>query len=245
MASSYASGGSSTSTKTTSTTDTPPPATRVVFWDPDHADQYIQLREPSPWLRGKLADKRVPGLMEVKVPGATRKVDVQSPPSKGGAKIIVKGWSPSDVQIKVTMWTNEQFEAWQELKPLIRVDGTSTNAVPILHPVAEESSVSSVVIKKVSGLEDGSIPGTKVVTIDATDATTQKNTGTGTAKGGASSQMLVWFELYKSYVVGIKANSGGGGYWLTWSTWIMQNGHPELCGPNPPGYAAWAPPGMP
>ena len=245
MSSSYTSGSGSGSKSTGSgtVTTTIPAATNIEFWS-EYPDSFIQLSEPSPWQTGKLAGKPCPGIMDVEVSGASRKVDAQSPPAKGGAKIVVKGWTPSEVTVKVTIWTPSQWEAWQALKPFLRVDQSGTNTVSIDHAVAAESDITQLTIKKISGVHNGTIVGTKQITIEAIDAGQPKTTGTGTAKGGKS-DALVWFELYKAYVIGIRANSGGGGYWLTWSTWIMQNGHPELCGPNPPGYAAYAPPGMP
>lgn len=241
--------GTGTGTASPATPVAPPPATSVVFWDAN-PEAYVQLRDPGPWLRGKLAGQVIPGLFKVKVTPAKRKVDAQTPPAKGGAKIVVKGWTPASVTITITLWTPTQFEQWQQIKPLLRVDTDKKDPIAILHPVAEESSIFNILVESISGIEDGSIQGTKEITITGTDSGKPKETGSGTATNGKGTTgddniKKGYFAAYTAYVTSIKSNSGGGGYWLEWATWITQQGAPQYAKPVPVGYAAWAPPGSP
>lgn len=240
--SSTGSSGSSSGGTTATTPVAPPSAISVPFWDTNEAG-YAQFGDPSPWLKGKLAGKDCPGTMDVTIPGATRKVDAQSPSGKNGAKIVIKGVEPSKVTVKITLWTSDQWTAWLALEPKLSVK--LKESVTIYHPKADLARISNILITKEPSYEDGTPAGTKIVTFEGIDSGDPKASGTGTAKNGGKPDYLIWFELYQAYVIGIRNNSGGGGYWLTWSTWIMQQGQPQLCAPSPPGYAAWAPPGMP
>ena len=165
--------------------DTPALLSGTPFWD--SVDTAVQFMEPGPWNRCQLGDRVLPGFCVVDVPGRERKVDSKDGAGKGGATQTIKGWSPSDVTITITMWTREQWLAWVDCADDFSVeDKDGDKPWAIFTPAAQIAGVSSILIKKVSAPKIAN--GIATVTINGSDWLAKpKVTGTSTPNSSKTS----------------------------------------------------------
>lgn len=152
----------------------------------------LDTGERSPWDRCTLGAHQLPGLVHVSIPKpAERKVDIKSPDGKAKAKLTVKGWDPAEVEITLLLWTPPHLSEWRKVRADLRDpnDDAESDPMEIIHPVTEDSNIRAIMVKRIGGLEDGRIVGTKTVKIEAVEwAAEVKDVGTGTPTGAKSAE---------------------------------------------------------
>lgn len=132
------------------------------FWDRFTEGYEGKTFADNPYDTVRINGTRLPGRCKLEVKPSLR-VDRQKANGKDGATVIVRGVDPSPVKIKVTLWTREQLEAWQEFvdrywRPpgkTLRGDkaaGTYTqqSALDIGHPRLEGYGITSFVITSIT-----------------------------------------------------------------------------------------------
>ncbi len=87
----------------------------IQFWDPNPAGAYEQLYQATEWDRLVIGGQIVPGICEVSA-SAKYKMDNTSAPGKKGGKSRNAGYQPTDVDIRVHIWTPDQ---WIDFQPLL------------------------------------------------------------------------------------------------------------------------------
>lgn len=128
------------------------------FWDD----------EPDLWDEVQLGGDKLPGLCVIDDGEIGRKLDLRKSPGTDGGRIVDKGYDLGKLKISVTIWTAEQFSAWETLLPKIlpRRKLTDRQPLEIVHPAINEIGIDAVYIVKISPLKNGSVWGSKTSVIE-------------------------------------------------------------------------------
>ena len=108
----------------------------------------------------------LPGL--VQVTGANgRKLDVKQSKGVDGATITDNGSEPEEINLVLTMWTRDQWKAFQAIVPKINPSNVKGKMVPkdIVHPVLNLFSIRRVYITKIVLPQPSRLKGAMEVTI--------------------------------------------------------------------------------
>jgi len=105
-----------------------------------------------------LGEDFLPGLVEVEVDKG-RAVDKQKSKGSDGPTLKDEGYEGAVVTITLTIWTAEQWDAWQSVRPKIdpqRAGGLRT-PLAIDHPETQDAGVATVYVRRIrSGAPRGS-----------------------------------------------------------------------------------------
>lgn len=152
----------------------------VPFWDqfPEAYEEWKD-RNQNPWDILTLNNKRAPGIAEVNVTPHMQ-IDIKKTTGFDGGPTIELGHKAAKVDIAITLWTAEQWEAMQAiLAEIWRLPGrepkgstaltrTRRAAVAISHPNCAIYGISAVLIEGPEGLVPApGIPGAKLLRIRA------------------------------------------------------------------------------
>jgi hypothetical protein len=143
------------------------------FWDsPNGAfDQWIDdLGEASVWDVATLGGRKLPGLVKVDGAEVGRKWDVKTGPGIDGATTTDQGYEVAKPTLTLLLWTPEQWEAWQDIVPLlVPKPGKATKkpptAVPVTHPALNGLGINNLLILSLSAPKPASPKGAFEVTI--------------------------------------------------------------------------------
>lgn len=143
----------------------------------EYAENFIEDLEEAPWDddafawgRCTLGPYLLPGLAKV-VPSSGRKLDIKPIPGSDGGNTTDKGYEGGRVTIDLVMWLKAHRDALLEIIPNIhpRKAGKKRDAYDITHPSASIHGIRSVMVEKIKGPVEGSIPGTKELTIECVE----------------------------------------------------------------------------
>lgn len=84
------------------------------FWSQNLEGFEGPLYAPDPWDTCSLGGLRLPGIIEVSAL-PTQAADIQQPNDRDGAAIVMRGYLPGPVDIKITIWTPRQWEVYQQV----------------------------------------------------------------------------------------------------------------------------------
>jgi len=155
------------------------------WWDA--TQETPTILEGSQWDYLTLGSFELPGILEEppKIePG--RKVDKKNGPGLDGATLTWHGYEPSEVTIKLLLWTEEQWTTWVQLLPFILPKPGKPPADPfdVDHPMLAAYGIEKMMVTKVSGLEKA---GRGIMRVTITGQHWVKTTNTGTVTPKASS----------------------------------------------------------
>lgn len=156
------------------------------WWDT--TPQTSTVLEGSQWDYVRLGTFELPGILEEppKIePG--RKVDKKNGPGLDGATLTWHGYEPSEVTIKLLLWTEDHWSAWIQMLPqlLPQPGKPPANPFDIDHPMLAAYGINKVMVTKVSGLEKAG-RGVMRVTITCQHWVKPKGTGTSTPKASVA-----------------------------------------------------------
>jgi len=136
-----------------------------------------------------LGGYQIPGVLEEppKVE-PSRKADKKNGPGLDGATLTWQGYEPPDVTFKILIWKQEQWEAWQELYPLILPRPGKPPAAPFTaeHPALAVVGIFEIAITKISAPERASQRGVMRITVQGVQWVKPKKVGTSTPKAATS-----------------------------------------------------------
>lgn len=201
------------------------------------------MREVSPWLVCYLDDNQLPGIVKVDCSGQKRKIDVKDPPNQGNAKITIKGFSPSDVKITITIWTPDHLEQWQDIKAKIRTNDAkntskTVSAVNIRNPISEEAGVNAIIIENISGIDFDEKKGTGTIVISAKEFAKPVSVPGGNGTGGANAK---YQHLVDSYILMANTCASTKTGYPDWSSFCINSGAAEFASKPFPGYMQYMP----
>jgi hypothetical protein len=123
---------------------------------------------PNPWDTVSFGgDAKLPGVCKIKgLPMLA--FDRKKAGGVDGATITVNGYLPGPIEVECMIWMPDQYKQLRSVVPLIwrkpnKKEKASELAKPLIHPAVEPLGIRQVVILGVSVLEDGPLPGTKVM----------------------------------------------------------------------------------
>ena len=190
----------------TSTPDGPPDDFQpAIPWVADAPDLYDQITIAGVTLRGLV---RFTGELG-------RKLDVKNAKGADGATITDDGADPETIEIEYTMWTREQWFAWQQFVPIVNPAAQKGKLKPVDvdHPIFALHGIKSIYVEKLAVPTQGRLAGTLQTRIRAIGwrpepkSTTSKSS---TPKSSDPSKDYVWGENNtdpKTYQVA-ESNSG-------------------------------------
>jgi hypothetical protein len=178
----------------------------IAFWAQNSMGFEGELYASNPWDTVTLGGKQLPGLCEVR--GLPRlQLDRQKVNGQDGATLIERGYLPGPIEIKVTIWTPEQWEVMQDVISAIwrkpgKIATTQKKvsqsqikkeakvaeqaALDIDYPGAAMLRIKSVVVDGLSMPEPGSGEQVRVISIKCVEyVPTQPTVATKKVKGAA------------------------------------------------------------
>lgn len=136
-----------------------------------------------------LGGYQVPGVLEEPPKAeASRKADKKNGPGLDGATLTWQGYEPPDVSFKILIWKRDQWEAWQDLYPLILPRPGKPPSAPfsVSHPALAILGITEIAITKVSAPEKASVRGAMRITIQGVQWVKPKQVGTSTPKAASA-----------------------------------------------------------
>lgn len=135
-----------------------------------------------------MADRRVPGLVQVKFKRAHR-VDKKAAGGADNQTITSLGYNGAEVNIELRLWTPQQLVDYQNFTiPSIQPAPGKANARPksvkVAYPSLAMYGVRSLFVTEIAGPEPTHIPQLWKVAIVATQTEPMAQVGTTTQKGG-------------------------------------------------------------
>lgn len=120
-----------------------------------------------------MAGKRVPGLAQVKFKRGHR-VDKRTASGMAGQSMVALGYNPSEINIKITLWTPQQWIDFQTVTvPSVQPHPGKANALPksveVRHPSLGVWGAKQFFVLNVEGPVKGSVNGTMEITFDCSD----------------------------------------------------------------------------
>jgi hypothetical protein len=115
------------------------------------------------WDVVELAGQPLPGFAEVMGPGLEHQFDIKKSPGANGATITDLGRDLAKFEIKLTMWTEQQWGKWAGLKSVLQPLQTNSlrlGAVDIKHPAVNSLGITSVYVTRVGMPHRGHVVGT-------------------------------------------------------------------------------------
>lgn len=114
-----------------------------------------------------LAGQRSPGLATVTNANSGRDLQERKGFGLGGAHVVYKGIKLVKPKVILRLVTPEDFDGWEQWKPLLdrAPTGTRARAMDIWHPVLEDQGVTAVLVEDVGQLERTKEDGEWSVTI--------------------------------------------------------------------------------
>lgn len=108
----------------------------------------------------------LPGLAQVTATTG-RKLDIKQAKGIDGATITDNGSEVEDVNIVLTIWTRQQWAAYQSILPAIDPNNTKGKIAPkdIVHPITSLHNIRRVYITKVSAPQPSRLKGAFEITI--------------------------------------------------------------------------------
>lgn len=137
------------------------------FWlNADSARTAIEPGRASPWDTAYLGIWWLPGLVSVDVK-TSQKIDVANANGQEGAQLNYGGVEPASVVFKITTWSEQQYN--DLVLVLVQIDPRKSKRRPpplqVRHPKTALAGVLEVVVKEIEWFADGTVPQTKVTTI--------------------------------------------------------------------------------
>lgn len=142
--------------------------------------------DSSPWARVDIGGHRLPGTCSV-TGAAVHRIDIQKSNGVDGGTIIERGYVPGKYDIECKIWTEAQWNAWQEIYPQIfrrpgkidvndakakkagataaEIKATEKAALTISHPFLALAGVSACLVESIPVPRPGPEWGTWVITI--------------------------------------------------------------------------------
>lgn len=156
-------------------------------------DVSVQDRLPSRWDWEVIymAGRRVPGLCEVEFKREHR-IDKRAANGVDYQSITSLGYNGADVQIKIRMWTPQQWIDFQaitvpSIQPRPGKPNARPKAVKTEHPALAVWGTKSLFVTHVGGPKPTNIPQAREILITCSDVAPQVQVGTATQKGGGVS----------------------------------------------------------
>lgn len=166
-----------------------PQKSTVPFWDTPPLSLDPSEENFSPWDTISFGGQPFPGMARVKSKKSKR-VDVKLSKGQSGATYTFVGWKPAEVEVTLTVWTQDQLNQLQNLLPTILPKpgtlGTNT-PVDIYYPSLALIGIRSVLIFDVEALEPGNPKGSWSMKVKAQEwYPPPKKDETSTAKGSGT-----------------------------------------------------------
>lgn len=165
------------------------------FWDPVATVAEGPLISEDEWDVVSIAGWPLPGVCRVKgLP--TLAFDKKKAGGVDGATVTVNGYLPGPIDIECMIWTDPQWQYFQEIaKDIWRKPNKKSKAaelaVAISHPATDLWNINSVVVLGVSVPEDGPLVGSKIIKIKAVEyVPTVNKSKTKTAVGSRTTVPL-------------------------------------------------------
>lgn len=141
------------------------------FWYAEGSgDEDDPVLDGSEWDYVVLGGYTLPGILE-EIPKAepSRKADVKNAAGRDGATLTWQGYEPTDVTIKLLLWTEQHWEDWTKLLTFILPRPGKPPAKPfsVYHPVLAAYGITEVAVLKTPTLERAGQPGVMRATIVA------------------------------------------------------------------------------
>jgi hypothetical protein len=146
----------------------------------------------NPWDKVILGGQVLPGLCKVKI-GREHKLNVKESAGTHGADVTDQGYKVAQVTITWTIWAPSHWDLAQDVLVNIEPPPKGTPLYqwpkfPILNPVCQSRGVNDVGIKAIDGPDDGSVKGTKAITLHCLHwHKPNKQTATNTPQGALTS----------------------------------------------------------
>lgn len=131
----------------------------IPFWS--------QSEDADAWNTLVINDEALPGIATVDVEKA-RDIEVKKTKGDDGVNLEDNGRTPADVSITLTIWTVEQWTAWQRIRPKIDPHGAGGIRSPLnaSHPELADSGIDFIYIKSISSSAPSNRSG-KVIRLSA------------------------------------------------------------------------------
>jgi hypothetical protein len=116
------------------------------FWAKPYGDP-DDGRWDSVWVGGQL----LPGVSRIKGLKSKREVESNKSPNTNGASTKDKGAEPQEFEIVTKIWTPEQWEQWQLVRPVI--DPMRPNAISqplaIVNPIPNYVGINEIIVTEI------------------------------------------------------------------------------------------------
>jgi len=140
--------------------------------------------EPEVWDRVILGPFILPGVVDVHEPMLEEVVDVKKPTGGSGAVVTFLGPAPVSFDIVMTLYNAAHWEDFKIIAPQLRplAGKGARKAYGIIHPKINVWGVTSVLLVKMKGPQQGSVKGTYQVTLSCLEFTALPKTSIVTPK---------------------------------------------------------------
>lgn len=156
------------------------------FWgSPDNeGDTFLA----NPWDTLVMRGQQFPGRVEV-IATPARKADTKSGAGVNGGRTTLQGYTPATVEIKVNLWTDDQWAQWQRVLAVIwpGPGKKDPDAFDVYHPSLAVLGIKACVVVSVGTPQPGDVFGAKVISLKAVEyqpPAKKKATHTPTAAEG-------------------------------------------------------------
>ena len=103
------------------------------------------------WNLPELAGKTLPGLWSVRI---TFKRDIEKKKQKGkdGALITDQGDNPTEIEFRGRIFTEEDWNTWQEISPIFfaKKKGAERSPISVVHPQTAAKNITTLYIEELS-----------------------------------------------------------------------------------------------
>lgn len=131
------------------------------------ADGYDAKLERHPWDVVKVGSYTLPGICEIRGLKSERDKQTLKGAKTDGAKKVWRGYKPAEFEIRVTVWTKEQFEELNSIIEKIwsKPDKKEPEVYSITHAQCARLGIKQISVVTVLGLEPGKHEDTMVQTL--------------------------------------------------------------------------------
>lgn len=136
------------------------------FWEPEGGQYGALYQDDNAWDTATIRGITVPGIVEV-VGVPEKAMDMRKPAGKNGGTATIHGRKPAMFEIRVRMWTPEQWQHMVDLLGQIWPAGgaTNTDALEIQHPALSFVGIDRGILIAPSTPQPGSAKGERVVSL--------------------------------------------------------------------------------